>query len=603
MNELYLNNQEIHINEATSIKLVDENTYFTKSGKYTFDIAIPLKGDYDNIKKIGHINRLDVAKSIVNMSARMIANGHKIIDGTATVTQITDEIMKIQILSGNAEFNFLSKFQNVYIDEMDLGGVSDANGNLYSEDAYISFLFYLGNNDRCKIMYGTYGEVDFVFFPIHETQNDVVHNDVCVRDGGTITFPRTIYNYDSIFHPEWDYGGYKATLAVQPYWCFIIRKIFSTLGYTVTENQIEDTVLKNAFIANAKRTLSFNRVLPHWTIAQFIEEIERFFGVVIEANDSNREIRIVRRAKYFDQEKIYLDNICDEFEVDVDDERAYDISDANISYEFDSIDKYLRIDEEIMNVIEVKLFDTYSKLQNYYDVLSDADKKKYIYEAGGRQYIDYREGDTRYLRKINQFRNLIRNKNADSIELKITPVQMEIGQSFYEDYGMSGTMLQAFRDVVRMKAEADAYDGKPSDVQGLIEGSMQIKSNRDKIELAINDGVMQKMEWFHGMGLYLSFPWPFVLIDDLLFGENNRGFSFELNKVDGVVTMHDLVYGSTIKVNTQSELHIKFVTDRIYSPMSLFIIHNKSYICKQIEYKVEDKGINRQKTGYFYEVT
>lgn len=600
MNELYINNNKVHINEATSIKLIDENTYFTKSGKYTFDIEVPLKGCSENLKKIGHINRLDVAQSTVNMNARLIADGHKIIDGTAAVTQVTEEKMKIQILSGNAEFNFLSKFQNLYIDEMELGGVTDENGNLYNEDDYVTYLFY--SSDRYKIMYGLYGETDFVFFPVHDTQNDVVHNDVCVRIGGTVTFPRTVYNYDSIFHPG-DYGGYVATLAVQPYWCFIIKKIFSVLGYTVVENQIENTVLKNAFIANAKRTLIFNQVLPHWTITQLIEEIEHFFGVIIEANDSNKEIRIIRRAMYFDQEKVYLDDVYDEFEVDVDEERAEDISDANITYAFESVDKYLRVDESITEVIEVKKFNSYSDLNGYYDSLDDANKKKYIYESGGRQYIDYREGDSRYLRKINQFRNLTRNEEKDTIELKIIPVQMEVGESFLEDIGISGTMLQCHCNIVRMKAVADDYNGKPSDVQDLIEGNSQTKSDRDIIELAMNDGERQRLSWVTWPPGNFKYPWGFVLTDDLMAGDKNRGFSFELNKVDGVMTMYDLIYGSTMKVNTEAELHIKFVTNKMYSPMSLFIIRNKPYICKQIEYKVDNKGIDPQKNGYFYEAT
>lgn len=596
MNELYINNNRIQTSEATSIKLVDENTYFTKSGKYTFDIEIPLKNNH-NVRLIGPINRLDVTKNTANMNARIIADGHKIIDGTATVTQISDEKMKIQILSGNAEFNFLSKFQNSYIDEMDLGGVTDENGNRYNEGDYVTYLFYSSN--KYKIMYGLYGETDYVFFPVHDTSNDVVHNDVCVRIGGVVTFPRTIYNYDSIIHPG-DYGGYIATLAVQPYWCFIIKKVFSVLGYTVIENQIENTVLRNAFIANAKRTLTFNQVLPHWTVAQFIEEIEHFFGVIIEANDSNKEIRIIRRAMYLDQEKVYLEDICDEFEVDVDEERAEDISDANITYAFESVDKYLRVDESITEVIEVKKFESYSDLKNYYDSLDDANKKKYIYESGGKQYIDYRGGDSRYLKKINQFRNLTRDKEKNTIELKIIPVQMEVGESFLEDFGVSGTMLKCPCKIVRMKAEADDYNGKPSDVQDLIEGNSQTKSDRDIIELAMNDGERQSLSWVTWPPGNFKYPWGFVLTDDLIVGDKNRGFSFELNKVDGVMTMYDLIYGSTMQVNTEAELHIKFITNKMYSPMSLFIIRNKPYICKQIEYKITEKGIDPVKTGYFY---
>lgn len=602
MIELFINNKRVYINEATSIKLVDENTYFTKSGKYTFDVEIPLKGCSANIKSVGHINRLDASKPIINMSARIIADGHKIIDGTATVTQITEEKMKIQILSGNAEFNFLSKFSNLYIDEMDLGGVTDKNGNLYDEDKYIEYLFKLPKDDRYSIMYGTFEENDFVLFPVHDIQNDVVHNDVCVRIGGAVTFPRTVYNYDTIIHPG-DYGGYTATLAVQPYWCFIIRKIFKALGYTVVENQIEDTILKNAFIANAKRTLLFSRTLPHWSIAQFIEQVENFFGVVIEANDSNREIRIVRRGKYFEQETVYLDNICDEFTVDVDDERAEDISDANISYGFDSIDKYMRIDEDIVEVVEVKKFDTYSKLVTYYNGLSDDDKKRYIYEADGKQYIDYINENSRSLRKVNQYRDLVRDKEKDTIELKIVPVQMEVGRSFLEDFGTSSTMLQCFEDVVRIQAAADPYDGKPSNVQDLIDGNVSLESGRDIVELAMNDGVLQRWSWVTWPPGAFVYPWPFVLTDDLKAGEVNRGFSFELNPVKGVVTMYDLVYGSTVQVNTQSELQVQFETNKMYNPMSLFIIHCKPYICKQIEYKVESEGIYPLKTGYFYEVT
>lgn len=602
MNELYINNNRIHTNEAASIKLVDENTYFTKSGKYTFDIEVPLKGDSDNIKKIGHINRLDVAKSIVNMNAHIIAEGHKIIDGTATVTQITDEKMKIQILSGNAEFNFLSKFQSLYIDEMDLGGVTDNNGQLYNEEKYAEYLFKLSSKEKSEIMYGMYGDVDFVLFPVRDSRNDVIHNNVCLRIGGVINFPRTIYNFDTIINGT-DYGGYTATIAIQPYWCFIIRKIFNVLGYTIVENQIEETILKNAFIANAKRTLTFNKVLPHWTMAQFIEEVEHFFGVIIVTDDSNKEIRIVMRGRYFDQEKVFLDNICDEFTVEIDEERAKDISDANISYAFDTVDKYLRLDEEITDIIEVKKFDSFSALKSYWEGVSESEKKKYIYEAQGKQYIDYVDNNSRYLRKVNQYRKLVRNKEKDTIELKIIPVQMEIGESFIEDFGMSSTLLQCFMKVVRIQASTNSYDGKPSNVQDLIEGNAETKSDRDIIELAVNDGVLQKLPWVTWPPGAFLYPWPYVLIDDLIAGEKNRGFSFELNPVSGVITMYNLLYGSTMKINTESELHVKFITNRMYSPMSLFVIHNKPYICKQIEYKVDNKGIDSQKTGYFYETT
>ena len=263
----------------------------------------------------------------------------------------------------------------------------------------------------------------------------------------------------------------------------------------------------------------------------------------------------------------------------------------------------MRIDEDIVEVVEVKKFDTYSKLVTYYNGLSNDDKKRYIYEADGKQYIDYINENSRSLRKVNQYRDLVRDKEKDTIELKIVPVQMEVGRSFLEDFGTSSTMLQCFEDVVRIQAAADPYDGKPSNVQDLIDGNVSLESGRDIVELAMNDGVLQRWSWVTWPPGAFVYPWPFVLTDDLKAGEVNRGFSFELNPVKGVVTMYDLVYGSTVQVNTQSELQVQFETNKMYNPMSLFIIHCKPYICKQIEYKVESEGIYPLKTGYFYEVT
>ena len=144
---------------------------------------------------------------------------------------------------------------------------------------------------------------------------------------------------------------------------------------------------------------------------------------------------------------------------------------------------------------------------------------------------------------------------------------------------------------------------KVSNVQDLIDGNATTESSRDLVELALNDGIMQKLSWVTWPPGRFVFPWPFVLAEDLKAGAMNRGFSFELNPVVGVITMFDLVYGSTVQINTQSELHLQFETYKLHNPMGLFIINCKPYVCKQIEYKIESKGINPLKTGYFYEVT
>ena len=79
------------------------------------------------------------------------------------------------------------------------------------------------------------------------------------------------------------------------------------------------------------------------------------------------------------------------------------------------------------------------------------------------------------------------------------------------------------------------------------------------------------------------------------FGNGNRTFGnlgmdgnnsrFKATHVDA----HDLIT-------------FKFVTDDIPDPSKIFISHNKRYICQKIEMNVTDDGIDKEKTGYFYEI-
>ena len=224
------------------------------------------------------------------------------------------------------------------------------------------------------------------------------------------------------------------------------------------------------------------------------------------------------------------------------------------------------------------------------------------------QYI-YCDGD---LKEVKQLRNLVRNtKDADAdIELKIVPVEMQTYRTNWEGCGYDDffknwypTKGPDFNNVIMMASEYIVSQGDiQGSVQDLIEGTAESPSKNTRIEVAMNDGVLQHVQKDDGSASQV-FPWPFILTNDLLNGIKNRGFSFELNKVDGRTTMFDVVYNETTTVNTQCENVIQFITDKMYDPMSLFVIHNKAYLCKQIEYQLEGHGIKSVKTGYFYEAT
>lgn len=610
MNELILDGYNILIKESTSIKLVDENPYITQSGKYTYDVEIPLKGNMVNATVFNNMHRMDVTKEIVKKNAKLIINGHCIIAGTATVTSISDSSIKVQILSGNANINFLSKNDNMYIDELDLGDIVNEEGKImYDIDARRYLSRIEDENKRLKRMFGEYGDTDFVFFPVGNQKNGVVFNNMCMRKMTQTT--STIFWQSFMYSAVSNIGDLSSSqgfACAQPYFCTVLKRIFETLGYKIVENQIENTVLKNIFIVNSQTGASYAQLLPHWTLNEFIEQVERFFGVVFKIDDQFKEVRLLARNSFWNGKIVYIDEILDEYTVNCDEEETTDISNANIAYDFENVDKYLKISDDVMEQVDIKVFDTYYELSNYYMGLSAGDKKKYIFETGGIQYI-CRDGN---LSEVNQYRNLKRNlvDEDNELELRIVPVQMRTSRALWEGCAYDDffqrwypTKEAEFNVVIVNASEyINNHDNEQGNIQDLIEGGAVEISKNTHIEVAMNDGRLQYVQKDDGSASQL-YPWPFVLTNDLLNGNHNRGFSFELNKVDERTTMFDTIYNKTTKVNTQCEIVIKFITDKMYDPMNLFVIHNKKYICKQIEYKITERGIDPVKTGYFYEAT
>lgn len=60
-------------------------------------------------------------------------------------------------------------------------------------------------------------------------------------------------------------------------------------------------------------------------------------------------------------------------------------------------------------------------------------------------------------------------------------------------------------------------------------------------------------------------------------------------------------YASDVKIDRHNLICIKFVTEDIPDPTKIFVFHNKKYICQKVEMEVNEYGIDKVKTGYFYE--
>ena len=55
-------------------------------------------------------------------------------------------------------------------------------------------------------------------------------------------------------------------------------------------------------------------------------------------------------------------------------------------------------------------------------------------------------------------------------------------------------------------------------------------------------------------------------------------------------------------IENQNKVVIKFLADNIPEPTKTYIFHNKRFMCEKIEITVGSEGIDKLKTGYFYEI-
>ena len=61
-------------------------------------------------------------------------------------------------------------------------------------------------------------------------------------------------------------------------------------------------------------------------------------------------------------------------------------------------------------------------------------------------------------------------------------------------------------------------------------------------------------------------------------------------------------YQANQEIDFTREYTIKFITNTMPDVQAEFILNNKLFICKELEYRITNDGIHPEVTGTFYEV-
>lgn len=429
--------------------------------------------------------------------------------------------------------------------------------------------------------------------------------------------------------------------AVQPFVWIMAEKIAAATGFTLAsaDNALfTNQFFSRIFIVNANNMIECNKCLPHWSVNEWWTQIENTFGLVLTIDYAGKKMFLKQRSDHYRQQAatIFLKDIVDEYTAEMDDETHADISANNVGFADCDADPADLLDEYISENCDVN-----SDFNSIEDLLSwgksQAEMKSYkstLFKCkDGRQFI-FTEAEG--FVEVNQFRPRMTEEKEDiDVELKFVPARFVDGVCDLFDYlragsGESGNqgkdepigsfpvkMLQV-PDI----AEMDWYMKRDSDridieqvLNGEEEESKPTDNKTDVIYMAIlpddpGDEVTATAELTTG-GTYSGTIWhprPYLrakvkaAMSESSAKTEDPGYSLSLIPIDGLANLAANTINGAVSVDAKVRLCIKFVADTIPDPSSVFLIHNRRFVCEKIEADIAPDGLNHLQTGYFYEL-
>lgn len=548
---------------ATEIKI--ENSFFTKNGEYTYDFKIPLNNP-TNAALYAHLHRLNNASEIKEKrQAVLMADNRCYINGTEIITDWTDDSVSIQLASGNSELNYLIG-ASLEVSFLDMGKaeLSDSTGRV----SYYT-----------QSLQGSYPEFDYVAAPV--------------------STPAGILN-------EWRFSVassvYSLRLAddsirvVQPYLCALVRRMLNALGYTIGVNQLEESRYSQLIVLHDVNTLEYAKMLPGWSVTDFFENLERMFNLVLVVNNRDRTVDIVFANRfYIAAEEVHLSAVEDDYEVEVDEENAMLMTNANVGYDLPDSEyfRFAKMNESLVNLCE-KVEQPSLLNAGLYFRENTPNRTICIDTSTDRQYV-YRpyqleiyQGGMYPLREVNQYANL--DRDGEEVTLKFIPCAQVYHSIPCHDAGgdKTGDYIWLLPSI-EGNVTAEGEDVSAMSMAELITSGQTDNSNSGsgRLSLAFWHGCKSE----NALGPALPKAYPLVMSDSM--------FQVLTDGIEGApMTVVDSQYSLRLPV-LEAELYsgvydidttksYKFYTSDPNLPDAhlIFVIRNKRFVCREMNFTI-----------------
>ena len=612
--EIRINGKIAMLKKGTSFEFVAENRLFSGSDGYTLSITFPLRHCRNNLDIFGHINRADViaGKVIFDCEIRD-RNFYKF--GSITITEINDAEVKTQFLEGRSEQNFDMTFDDVFINELDLGSPTETTDST-PEKAWDPFI----NNMKCVAL---------------PWVNDYSGNIQNLAD-----FHPEERNPDGTLksHSYYSWNADCRGRSWQPYLLYITKKICEAVGYSADFSKWEEKEeYKYLLVCNtlpyAWDTAGFARALPHWTVAEFFEKLELFLGGEFTIDHRGKSVEFAfTDATLLATEPVQLDKVIDEHtvEVTVDDDKCEYQEAKNLVYKecdhemwkFYSCDWFIKAWQKgavryatMRELLSANRWlaswnGSTSRGSNRDKLLYAEDVDAYfIVRSLSKTLVEKRDGwmPNRYqykmeLRPVNLFGGRIvdDSEDADEVEIEFVPAWVDetedkygrclfLSFSGYDENDSTSTSWS--RDPYQRKEEIDNTLYQPHALQSLAAGERDKKAEYyDRIYVGWWDGAQTQ----NG-----KLPHPYV--EDIEIAEDwsnfiNIHFSLRLN--NRYQNNRRIVHS----INPRQKTTFKFLADNIPNPRAVFFIKGKKYLCEKMTATFTENGMSQLIKGVFYPI-
>lgn len=628
--EIIINNQQAILEQGTSFDFIAENRLFTGSDSYTLTITFPLRGCAQNIAIFGHIHRAEVAKNKVVFDCE-IRDRDFYRSGIITITEITDIEVKTQFLEGRSEQNFDETFDEIYLNELDLG---------YPENTS-------GRRGSCMNAMLPYPDNFYVALPWVNNTSGNIQNEMA--------WDAEDREFQWAFEDNFQLQSVK--LSFQPYLLHILYQICRALGYEGDFSAIENSNFKFLLICNTLPAPwdahNFALALPHWTLTEFFEEMENFLFGNFTINHKMKTIAFqFADGLASEAGEVLLDKVVDSYTTQVtqEDKSEY-LGSVNVKYEdngsllwaYHACDWYVRKHKH-----EAKVFDTLEELVKAAEKLKESGVysqkigaqatrtqyfRGYDYHSDGHKLLYARDvnryfvmycyksifvtnginGDNskwyRYYNRllpINAFGGGFSDEDAKDLELKVVPAWIEStgdehGNMLFLNCGEMGS-----KDSWTVSSDgSSSADGSSNsaidyDAGDLAQGaaSLCISKGENKNTDAYFDQIY--MGFWDGnqyQGSFMPHPW----VDSLEITDDFKVFKcpYSLRLKDGLWDKKRKVLQL---IDSKQQYEFSFLAKKIPNPRALFFIRGGKYICEKITATFKENGMSQLLKGTFYRV-